>query len=58
MLDKTVNGLRELKEGLAGGNELLTVVLTSLIVLVLLPTLYASFYVSYRDVFVSIDENV
>jgi hypothetical protein len=42
----------------AGGNELLTVVLTSLIVLVLLPTLYASFYVSYRDVFVSIDENV
>ena len=26
--------------------------------LVLLPTLYASFYVSYRDVFVSIDENV
>lgn len=41
-----------------GGSELLTVALTSLIVLVLLPTLYASFYVSYRDVFVSIDENV
>ena len=42
----------------AGGSELLSVALTSLIVLVLLPTLYASFYVSYRDVFVSIDENV
>ncbi|MBS1228509.1 MAG: hypothetical protein H6R17_1786 [Proteobacteria bacterium] len=41
-----------------GGVELVSVVLTSLIVLVLLPTLYASFYVSYRDVFVSIDENV
>ena len=42
----------------AGGFELISVVLTSLIVLVLLPTLYASFYVSYRDVFVSIDESV
>ena len=42
----------------AGGAGLLSVALTSLIVLVLLPTLYASFYVSYRDVFVSIDENV
>ena len=42
----------------ASGAGLLSVALTSLIVLVLLPTLYASFYVSYRDVFVSIDENV
>ena len=42
----------------AGGTQLVSVVLTSLIVLVLLPTLYASFYVSYRDVFVSIDESV
>ena len=42
----------------AGGVELVSVMLTSLIVLVLLPTLYASFYVSYRDVFVSIDESV
>ena len=42
----------------AGAAGLLSVALTSLIVLVLLPTLYASFYVSYRDVFVSIDENV
>ena len=42
----------------AGGGQFLSVALTSLIVLVLLPTLYASFYVSYRDVFVSIDENV
>ena len=37
--------------------NLFSIVFTSLIVLVLLPTLYASFYVSYRDVFVSIDEN-
>lgn len=42
----------------SGVGNLFSVVLTSLIVLVLLPTLYASFYVSYRDVFVSIDENV
>lgn len=32
-------------------------VLTLLIVLFVVPTLYASFYVSYRDVFVSIDED-
>jgi len=40
--------------------SLLSVVFTVLIVLVLLPTVYASFYVSYRDVFVArstIDEN-
>ena len=28
------------------------------IVFILLPTLYASFYVSYRDVFTRVDENV
>lgn len=32
-------------------------VLTVFVVLILLPTLYASFYVSYRDVFVIIDED-
>jgi hypothetical protein len=37
--------------------ELVSIVFTALIVFVLLPTLYASFYVSYRDVFVTIDEN-
>ena len=36
--------------GLAG---LASVALTLLIILVLLPTVYASFYVSYRDVFVA-----
>ena len=36
---------------------LFSVVFTSLLVLVLLPTLYASFYVSYRDVFVIIDDD-
>jgi len=39
------------------GAETLSVVLTALIILVLLPTLYGSFYVSYRDVFVTIDED-
>ena len=36
-----------------GGASVVSVALTVLIILVLLPTLYASFYVSYRDVFVS-----
>jgi hypothetical protein len=31
----------------------LTVLMTVLVILVLAPTLFASFYVSYRDVFVS-----
>ena len=35
----------------------ISIMLTSLLVLILLPTLYASFYVSYRDVFVTVDEN-
>ena len=42
----------------AGAYEALSLALIALVALVLLPTLYASFYVSYRDVFVSIDENV
>lgn len=37
----------------AGMAGLLSVVFTVLIILVLLPTVYASFYVSYRDVFVA-----
>jgi hypothetical protein len=39
------------------GGGVLSIMLTALIVLFLLPTLYASFYVSYRDVFVSVDDN-
>lgn len=35
----------------------MTMLLTALIALFLLPTLYASFYVSYRDVFVTVDDN-
>ena len=37
--------------------RLFTVALTLIVALVLAPTLYASFYVSYRDVFVAIDED-
>lgn len=39
------------------GASLFSVMFSSLIVLVILPTLYASFYVSYREVFVSVDDN-
>lgn len=39
------------------GAALLTGLLLALIVLVLLPTLFASFYSSYRSVFVSIDDD-
>ncbi|WP_153110411.1 BPSS1780 family membrane protein [Propionivibrio limicola] len=42
----------------AGGGELFSAAMTFFVIGVLLPTLYASFYVSYRDVFVIIDENV
>jgi hypothetical protein len=42
---------------LPDGAALLTVVLTVLLVLILAPTLFASFYVSYRDVFVSATES-
>ncbi len=38
---------------LPGGTGLVTLLLTMLIVLVLAPTMFASFYVSYRDVFVN-----
>ena len=37
----------------AGAGGFFSVIFTVLIVLVLLPTLYASFYISYRDVFVT-----
>lgn len=40
-----------------GSSNLISLAFAALVALVLLPTLYASFYVSYRDVFVSIDEN-
>ena len=42
---------------LAGAGDLFSLALAAVLALVLLPTLYASFYVSYRDVFVTIDEN-
>jgi len=38
---------------LPDGAGLLTVLVTVAIILVLAPTLFASFYVSYRDVFVT-----
>lgn len=37
--------------------DLIYIAFVALIVLVLLPTQYASLYVSYRDVFVTVDEN-
>ena len=40
---------------LPDGAALLTVLLTVVLILILAPTLFASFYVSYRDVFVSSD---
>jgi ABC-type transport system involved in multi-copper enzyme maturation permease subunit len=42
---------------LPSGAALLTVLMTVLLILVLAPTLFASFYVSYRDVFVSADDD-
>jgi len=39
------------------GSELFSVLLPILIVLIFMPTLYASFYASYRDVFIAIDED-
>ena len=42
---------------LPGGAALLTVLMTVLIILVLAPTLFASFYVSYREVFVTVDDD-
>ena len=40
----------------AGSNQF-SILLTLLIVLIFMPSLYASFYVTYRDVFVSVDED-
>jgi hypothetical protein len=40
-----------------GGAGLLTVLGTVLVILVLAPTLFASFYVSYRDVFVTLEDD-
>lgn len=42
---------------LPSGAALLTVLMTVLLILVLAPTLFASFYVSYREVFVAVDED-
>ena len=42
---------------LPGGSAMLSALLTLLLVLVVAPTMYASFYISYRDIFVVIDEN-
>ena len=42
---------------LPGGGEVMSVALSSLLVVVLMPTLYGSFYASYRDVFIVVDEN-
>ena len=39
------------------GSGLAVTLLTFLVVLIVAPTLYASFYVSYRDIFVRIDDN-
>jgi hypothetical protein len=39
------------------GGDMFSTVFTVVIVLVFLPSLYGSFYVSYRDVFVTINEN-
>ena len=36
--------------------KVFSVIFTSLIVLIVLPTLYASFYISYRDIFVSLHD--
>lgn len=46
-----------LSSAMPSGGELLSFVMTALFVLILMPTLYASFYVSYRDVFVTIDDD-
>lgn len=42
---------------LPNGTALMTVLVTVLLVLVLAPTLFASFYVSYRDVFVAVEDH-
>lgn len=42
---------------LPSGASLVLVLMMVLLILVLAPTLFASFYVSYRDVFVSADDD-
>lgn len=49
--------LAMLLASLAGGAGMSATLLTFAVVLLVTPTLYASFYVSYRDVFVSADPN-
>jgi len=46
-----------LSTAFAGAGEQFSITLTVFTALILLPTVYASFYVSYRDVFVIIDED-
>ena len=46
-----------LSSSLAAGNSVMSTFLTVLVVLVIAPAMYASFYASYRDVFVVIDED-
>ena len=55
MIPGLVVGL--LSSWFSDGGEMFSVTLTLAIVFILLPTLYASFYVSYRDVFVTVDED-
>jgi hypothetical protein len=50
--------LAALSSFISDEGRLFPIMLTMLIVFIVLPTLYASFYVSYRDVFVSIDDDV
>lgn len=50
---RVANGLLGAGEGVG---QLLPTMITVTISLVLLPTLYASFYVSYRDIFVRLDD--
>jgi len=42
---------------LPGSAALLAIVMTVLLILVLAPTLFASFYISYRDVFVTFEDD-
>ena len=48
-LPRLINGL--LQRGGEGGNLLAPILISVMFILVLMPTLYASFYISYRDIF-------
>jgi hypothetical protein len=48
---------RHSRDAAAGSAALLAIVMTVLLILVLAPTLFASFYVSYRDVFVTYESD-